>query len=172
MPENTPLAFARVAPDDFNVAGLDDEIRVDGLCGRLLLAVRDQLLARGDRSPVEVGELCRGADLFLRDFVLAACGDNPFRLPPERVRQFAGHWYIVHTLDPDDKELAGILAGITACYAVLAAHGLVAAELADAVAAAGAELPWYRQRIEHYWAITGDGYDHWRAACPLPERRP
>jgi len=172
VPENTPLAFARVAPDDFNVAGLDDEIRVDGLCGRLLLAMRDQLLARGDRSPGEVGELCRGADLFLREFVIAACGDNPFRLPPERVRQFAGHWYIINTLEPNAGELATTLAGITACYAVLADHGLVGPGLADAVTAAGAELPWYRQRIEEYWAISGDDYGRWRAACPLPMCRP
>jgi hypothetical protein len=169
--ETTPLSFNQVNPEDFNIASLDDEIRVDTLCGRLLLAVRDQILARRNRTPLEVGELCHGADLFLRDFVIAACGDNPLRLPPERIRQFAGHWYIINTLEPNAGDLAVILSGVADCYAILAEHGLVDAELAQAAAAAGRELPWYRQRIDDYWAIEADGYAAWRAACPLPHRR-
>ena len=171
MSESTPLAFSQVKPDDFTVHDLADEIRVDNLCRRLLLAVRDQLLARG-LAPAEVGRLCHGADLFLRDFAIAACGDNLFRLPLERVRQFAGHWYVVNTLEPQVDDLALILAGLAACYAVLAGHGLVSPALNDAVATACADLSAYRQRIEDYWAITADGYDRWRAACPLPARRP
>ena len=171
MSASTPLAFSQVNPDDFTVHTLADEIRVDALCYRLLLAVRDQLLARRP-APAEVGRLCHGADLFLRDFVIAACGDNLFRLPPERVRQFAGHWYVVNTLEPHGDDLAVILAGITACYEVLAGHGLVSPALHNAVATACADLPAYRQRIDDYWAIVEDGYDRWRSACPLPARRP
>ena len=171
MSESTPLAFSQVNADDFSVANLADEIRVDALCRRLLLAVRDQLLACG-LAPAEAGRLCHGADLFLRDFVIAACGDNLFRLPPERVRQFAGHWYIVNTLEPHSDELAAILAGVAACYAAFAGHGLVSLALHAAVATACADLPAYHQRIADYWAIADDGYDRWQAACPLPPRRP
>ena len=171
MSERTPLAFSQVNADDFSVAALADEIRVDALCRRLLLAVRDQLLACG-LAPAEAGRLCHGADLFLRDFVIAACGDNLFRLPPERVRQFAGHWYIVNTLEPHSDELAAILAGVAACYAAFAGHSLVSPALHAAVATACADLPAYHRRLEDYWAITADDYDHWRAACPLPLRRP
>ena len=171
MPATTPLPFDQVNIDEFIIHDLDDEIRVDALCSRLLLAVRDRLLAVGGHPPQEVGALCRGADLFLRDFVIAACGDNPLRLPPERVRQFAGHWYIVNTLEPQADELAVILAGIATCYAVLAEQSLLSPVLAEAVAAACAELPWYCRRIDDYWDIAGDGYDRWRAACPLPAPR-
>ena len=171
MAEIAPLPFDQVNPDDFTIHGLNDEIRADTLCSRLLLAVRDQLLASGTRTPLEVGEHCHGADLFMRDFVIAACGDNPLRLSPERVRQFAGHWYIVNTLEPDAGDLAAILAGVADCYAVLAEHGLVSAALAAAVAANCGEIDWYHRRIEEFWAIEGDGYARWRAACPLPDRR-
>jgi len=167
-----PLTFDQINPDAFTIASLDDEIRVDALTCRLLLAVRDHLLARGNRTPLEVGELCHGADQFLRDFVIATCGDNPLHLPPERIRQFAGHWYIINTLEPNAGDLAVILAGIADCYAILAEHRLVSAELAQAAAAACSELPWYRQRIDDYWAIEADGYAAWRAGCPLPDRRP
>ena len=171
MSESTPLAFSQLNADDFSVSTLADEIRVDALCRRLLLAVRDQLLACG-LAPAEAGRLCHGADLFLCEFVIAACGDNLFRLPPERVRQFAGHWYIVNTLEPHSDELAAILAGVAACYAAFAGHGLVSPALHAAVAMACADLPAYHRRLEDYWAITADDYDHWRAACPLPPRRP
>jgi hypothetical protein len=43
--------------------------------------------------------------------------------------------------------------------------------LAAAVGLACTDLPWYRQRIETFWAIEGAGYDAWRAACLLPERK-
>jgi hypothetical protein len=171
MADAIPLDLDRVNPADFSVDTLDDEIRVDALCVRLLLAVRDQLLARHHLSPVAVGERCHGADLFLRDFVIAASGDNLFSLPPERVRQFAGHWYITNTLEPDAGQLATILAGVADCYAVLAEHGLVTPAMNSAIAAACADLPWYCQRIEDFWAIESDGFGQWRAACPLPERK-
>jgi hypothetical protein len=170
VPDSTPIAFSLVNLDDFTVRDLDDEFRVDALCRRLLLSIRHQLLRRGDLTPLQVGRLCHGADLFLRDFVIAACGDNLFRLPAERVRQFAGHWYIVNTLEPNGAELAVLLDGIATCYEVLAGQGLVDRTLSDDVAAACADLPGYRQRIEEFWAITGDGYERWRTACPLPER--
>lgn len=172
MAETTPLCFDQVNPDDFAIVSLDDELRVDALCSRLLLAVRDHILARRNRTPLEVGELCHSADLFLRDFVISACGDNPLRLPPERIRQFAGHWYIVNTLEPNAGELAVILDGIADCYTVFAEHGLASPELATAAAEACGELSWYRQRIDDYWAIEADGYAAWRVGCPLPDRRP
>ena len=137
----------------------------------LLLAVRDQLLDRR-RAPAEVGRLCHGADLFLRDFVIAACSDNLFRLPPERVRQFAGHWYVVNTLEPHGDDLAVYPRRHHRLLRVLAGHGLVSPDLSNAVATACADLPRYRQRIDDYWAIVEDGYDRWRSACPLPARRP
>ena len=166
----TPLDMRRVNPEDFTIANLDDELRVDELCARLLLALRDTLAARG-LEPLEVGDLCRGADYFLRDFLIAECGDNLFRLPPERIRQFAGHWYIVRTMEPNLQELADLLAGVATCYRILSEQGLVETDRAEAVAIHCDNLPWYRQRIEDFWAIEGDGFLAWRSACPLPPPR-
>jgi hypothetical protein len=166
----TPLDLYQINPDDFEIRHCDDEIRVDALCTRLLLAVRDHLADRQGLDPLEAGQLCQGADYFLREFVIADCNDNLFHLPAERIRQFAGHWYIVRTLEPNPKELAAILAGIDACYRVLADHGLVAPELSAAIGTACADLPWYSQRIDDFWAIEGDGFTLWRAGCPLPRR--
>ncbi|MCM2265009.1 MAG: hypothetical protein NDI73_07440 [Desulfuromonadales bacterium] len=166
----TPLDLKQIAPEDFEIRTLDDEIRVDELCRRLLAAVRDQLLADGTIDPTEAGALCHGADYFLRDFVLAECHDNLFRLPPERVRQFAGHWYITRNFEPNVAELAAILAGVCACYHVLAGHGLVDPELTGAIGTACTDLASYQQRISDFWAIEGDGFAAWRAACPLPAR--
>lgn len=165
-----PLDLQQINPADFDIHTFDDEIHVDGLCRRLLLAVRDQLLSEPGCKPLAAGELCQGADYFLRDFIIAECADNLLQLPPERVRQFAGHWYIIRTLEPNVRELAGILAGIAACYRVLASEGLVEPERAAAIEAACADLPFYRQRIDDFWAIENDGFVAWRAACPLPER--
>lgn len=167
MATNSPLNLALVKIDDFEIRTFDDEIRVDQFCCELLQALRDTLLAQG-RPPLAAGELCGGADYFLRDFIIAECRDNLFRLPAERVRQFAGHWYIVRTLEPNTDELAVLLAGIATCYAVLAEQGLIGGELAEAIAAACADLPYYSQRIEEFWAIEGDGFDRWRQECPLP----
>ncbi|TLM69299.1 MAG: hypothetical protein FDZ69_00565 [Deltaproteobacteria bacterium] len=171
MTETRPLAFSSVDPGDFEVRTFDDEIRVDQLCTALLLAVRDRLLADGTGDPVEIGTICRGADYFLREFVIAECGDNLFRLPPERVRQFAGHWYIVRNLEPNIAELAAILAGICAVYHVLKDEGLVDAARAEEIGTACTELTWYRQRIDDFWDIAGDGFTAWQAACPLPPQR-
>lgn len=167
MVDLTPLPLATLNPADFKVGNEADEVRVDELAVRLLLTVRDELLA-GGFPPLDAGRLCRGADLFLRDFIIPVCGDNLLRLPAGRVRQFAGHWYIVNTLDPQPEELAEILAGIAACYRFLNSRGLVAAEIFAEVTAACADLPWYKQRIADFWAIEGDGYRQWRDACPLP----
>jgi hypothetical protein len=172
VPAAIPLDLQRVSPAQFNIRDFDDELRIDGQCVQLLLAVRDHLVTQQGLDPLAAGGLCQGADHFLREFIIAECHDNLFRLPAERVRQFAGHWYIVRTLEPNPGELASILAGIDNCYRVLAQHGLVTPELSAAIGMACADLRYYRQRIDDFWAFEGDGFTPWRAACPLPAPHP
>lgn len=172
MPAPSPLDLQHVKAEQFEVRTLDDEIRVDQLCVQLLQAVRDHLITRQGVEPLIAGGLCQGADHFLREFVIAECHGNPLRLPAERVRQFAGHWYIVRTLEPDPGELAAILAGVDRCYRVFAEHGLVSPVLSAAIDTMCGDLDYYRQRIDDFWAIEGDGFTPWRAACPLPARSP
>lgn len=165
-----PLDLSSINPAHFEIRTLDDEIRVDALCVRLLQAVRDRLVTERGCSPLEAGELCRGADYFLRDFIVAECHDNLLRLPPERVGQFAGHWYIVRNLEPNADELAALLAGIAACYRMLGETGLVPPPQAAAIVEACGDLPRYCRRIDDFWAIEGDGFTLWRDSWPLPAR--
>lgn len=156
----------------FHVGSLDDEIRVDRLCVDLIRHLYQHLTHEDGLEPERAGELCHGADYFLREFIIADRNDNLFHIGAERVRQFAGHWYIVRNLEPNRAELAGILAGIAACYRFLTRQGLIPQAACAEIVAACDELDNYDARIESFWAIGDGGYDAWRAACPLDEPGP
>jgi hypothetical protein len=66
-------------------------------------------------------------------------------------------------------ELENILQGIAAFYAHCARAGRVSAELAETVQQECSRLDYYRQRIEDFWAIEGDGYAAWERECTLKE---
>jgi hypothetical protein len=152
---------------DFDILGLDDEIRVDRLCVDLLRHLFQDLTVEQGLSPEQAGELCHGADYFLREFIVADRRANLFHTAALHVCQFAGHWYIIRTPEPNLGELHNILAGTAEFFQLLARQGLVAADVATAIAAQCRELDYYQQRIDAFWAIEGDGYDAWRQACPL-----
>ncbi len=162
-------AFAKdpFPSSDFDIAGLDDEIRADRRCEELLRLFLRDLLEEEGLLPEEAGAHARGADYFLRDFVIADRRENIFALRPGRVRQFAGNWYIVKNLEPNLHELTSILQGVVAFYDFCLKVGKVSAPLAEAVRAESAELSWYGERIESFWAIEGDGYLAWERACSL-----
>jgi len=152
---------------DFSIVTLDDEILADQRCIDLLRHFNQHLTCLAGLSPEQAGELCRGADYFLREFVIADRHDNLFNLSAERIRQFAGHWYIIRTPEPNMTELQGILHGTCHFYKFLAEQDLVDAHTAREIALQCAETDYYRTRIEDFWAIEGDGFDAWRQACPL-----
>jgi len=158
--------FAR---ESFEIHNLQDEIRADELCQRLLQCFRHELMEHEKLPPAQAGALAHGADYFLREFVIPNRRENIFVLRPGRVRQFAGNWYIVRNLEPNMAELEGILQGIAAFYAYCATVGKVSAELAETVRQECSLLDFYRQRIEDFWAIEGDGYLAWERACTLKE---
>lgn len=156
-----------INPDTFEIHDLDDEIRIDRLCVEILQKFAADQVENCGQTPLEAGSRARGADYFLREFVIAERRANLFKLAPAQVRQFAGHWYIVRNLEPNRAELEAVLAGVAAFYDYLARQGLYPADQAEALAALCAELDYYQQRIEDFWAIEGDGYADWQAACPL-----
>ena len=158
--------FAR---ENFEVRSLQDEIRIDELCGRLLHCFRRDLTENEQLPPEQAGALAHGADYFLREFVIPHRHENIFTLRPGRVRQFAGNWYIVRTLEPNMAELESLLHGIAAFYAWCFRVGKVSAEMAETVRQECAMLDFYRQRIEDFWAIEGDGYLAWERECTLKE---
>ncbi len=151
---------------DFDIETLEDELRVDGLCQGLLRSFYDNRLAAG-LSPHDATLLANSADYYLRDFVVDRMRANPFDENPALVRQFAGNWYIVNTLEPNVDELARHLAGIRAFYRFLCDEGLISAGFIQAVEVECEALPWYSGRIESFWAIQGDGYGAWEQECSL-----
>ena len=100
-----------VDKDEFGLGTLEDELRVDELCKKMLMYFYFQLLEDGS-TPEQATLLANSADYYVRDFVVAIRQRNLFEERPGIVRQFAGNWYIANTLEPDFAELAGHLDGI------------------------------------------------------------
>ncbi len=152
---------------DYDINELDDEIRVDQLCVDLLRHLYQNLTRESRMPPEQAGECCHGADYFLREFVIADRQENLFNIDSIRIRQFAGHWYIARTPEPNLTELKHILVGTAELYHYLARQELVDQSMAGEIASRCLDLDYYQQRINDFWAIEGDGYDAWRLACPL-----
>jgi len=152
---------------EYDVRTIDDEIRVDKQCVNLLRHLYQDLTAPGGQSAQEAGELCHGADYFLREFIVGDRHENLFAIDAMRVRQFAGHWYIIRTPEPNLTELGRVLEGTSAFYRFLARQGLISPSVAEAIAEQCREYEYYQQRIDDFWAIENDGYEAWRQACPL-----
>jgi hypothetical protein len=155
-----------VNPAEFTVASLADEIRADNLWTKLLRRFYDEQLAAG-LTPQAATQLASSADYFVRDFVVAVKQHNLLLAPAGLIRQFAGNWYIVNTLEPTGREIEQYLTGIAAFFRFLLGHGLIdAAAWRQAEEECGA-LDYYRQRIDSFWAIQGDGYLAWEQECSL-----
>ncbi len=152
---------------EYNVETLDDEIRVDKLCVDILRHLYQDLTQQSKTPPEQAGEFCHGADYFLREFIIADRRVNLFDATPIHVRQFAGHWYIIRTTEPNLTELKSILSGTAEFYRFLSRQGLITESVANEIASQCQELDYYQQRIDDFWAIDGDGYDAWRQACPV-----
>lgn len=161
-----PIDDPSFASEHFLPGSLADEIRIDRLCALLLQTFCRERIAAGC-DPLRAGALARGADYFLREFVIDNRRDNLFLLPAGRVRQFAANWYIINTLEPNRSELAEVLAGVEAFYSFCREHGKVTDTCYRQVAAECTDLDYYEARIESFWAIRDDGYLTWDAACPL-----
>lgn len=160
-------AAADFAPHHFDIQTLDDEIRVDQLCQQFLKVFYCDLVERGGLPAEAASALAYGADYFLREFVIPDRRENLFALRPGRVRQFAGNWYIVRTLEPNLVELGSILRGVEAFYAFCLRQNKITPALCDLVRQECAELPFYEARIHAFWDISGDGFSAWDQACPL-----
>jgi len=167
-PTNKPNPLLQgIKINEYNINDLEDEIRVDQLTVNLLRHLYQDLTQGLDIDAEEAGTYCRGADYFLREFIIAERCENLFRIEPVRVRQFAGHWYITRTLEPNMVELGEILSGTLQFYQYLRRQKLVSKDAADDIAKHCKALDYYQQRIEDFWSIEDGGFDAWRQACPL-----
>lgn len=152
---------------NFDIKTLDDEIRVDALCQEFLKLFYRDLVERRALAAEAASALAYGADYFLREFVIPDRLENLLALRPGRVRQFAGNWYIVRTLEPNMVELRSILSGVDAFYDFCLHQKRVDAALREQVRRETADLSFYQDRIQAFWEISGDGFFAWDRACPL-----
>jgi hypothetical protein len=151
--------------DDFDFTTMEDELRVDELCQSLLKQYYQHLQING-HSPQHASDLAYAVDFYLRDYVLDFLRQNVVRPQPGIIRRFAGNWYITHTLDPEAGLLEQSLDGIREFYRFLHARHYISREELKWLEAEAADCGYYRQRIENFLAIYGDGYVAWEAECP------
>ena len=154
--------------EDFDFTTLEDELRVDELCQSLLKHFY-QHLQLGGRTPQQASDLAYAVDFYLRDYVLDFARQNVVRPQPGIVRRFAANWYITHTLDPEAALLERSLEGIREFYRFLHGRHFICREELTWLEKEAADSVYYRQRIENFLAIYGDGYVAWEAECPLKD---
>lgn len=150
---------------DFTIADDADTLRVDRLCQELLRRFYDELLARGE-DPVVATGWARGADYYLRDFLVDIKGCNLFHEEPCIVRQFAGNWYIISNLEPDLSLLTGHLEGIRRFYRFLRDHGEISERFLAGVEEDCSDQEYYGHRIDSFWNLDEGGFPAWDAECP------
>ena len=158
----------KVDKRDFVPTTLEDEVRVDKLCGDLLHRFYCESMDAG-LSPEDATALAGAADYFVRDFVVSIKNRSIFDERPGIVRQFAGNWYIVNTMEPLIAEIDGYLSGIKGFYRFLHGHQLISLKFLQAIEAECADRDYYAERIESFWAISGDGYLTWEKECSLKD---
>lgn len=156
----------KLTKSDFDIATLEDELRVDGLCRDLLMTFYHDCIEAG-MNESEATLLASSADFYLRDYLIGVRQLNLLDADPEEVRKFAGNWYIVNTMEPVIEELATHLNGIRTFYLFLTGIGAVDAEFYAAIKQDCADLDYYNARIASFWAIKDDGYSAWESDCSL-----
>lgn len=150
--------------EDFDFETLDEELKVDQQC-RSLLHQFFIWLQQQELTPEQASELAYSADYYLRDYLLDFLRYNPLRPQPGQVRYFAGNWYITRTMEPEYGVLSLHLAAITHFYRYLYELGLIRCEELQQMEQETAEQDYYRQRINSFLALAGDGFKEWDQAC-------
>ena len=158
----------KVDKRDYLPTSLDDEVRVDKLCSDLLHRFYCESQEAG-LTPEQATAIAGAADYFIRDFVVSIKGRSIFEERPGIVRQFAGNWYIVNTMEPLASEIEGYLTGIREFYRFLYGHQLISLKFLQAIEAECTQLDYYASRIESFWDIKGDGYGPWEQECTLKD---
>ena len=143
-----------------------EALRADSLCQELLLRFYHTEVERG-ADPIEATDWARGADYFLRDFLIDIKRANLFDEEPGMIRQFAGNWYVVSNLQPDFDHLYGQLEGVRRFYRFLNEQGAISSHFLARVEEECGDREFYRQRLHDFWTLSGDGYIDWDAACPF-----
>lgn len=151
--------------DDFDFDSIDEELQVDGRCQQVLKQFYLFLQQQG--LPAErASELAFSADLYLRDYLIDFGRQNIVRPQPGIITKFAGSWFITHTLDPEYAMLERHLTAISELYRYLHRQHLISADELSFLLDEAGRHDYYRQRIESFLNLTGDGFVSWDAECP------
>ena len=151
--------------DDFEFDTIDEELLVDGRCQQILKQFYLFLQQQG-MSAEEASELAFSADLYLRDYLIDFGRQNIVRPQPGIVTKFAGSWFITHTLDPEYIILERHLTALSELYRFLHRQHLISAEELSFLLKEAGQLEFYRQRIDSFLNLTGEGFVAWDAECP------
>ncbi|MDD2581886.1 MAG: hypothetical protein PHR66_07830 [Desulfuromonadaceae bacterium] len=152
--------------DDFEFDTIDEELLVDGRCQQILKQFYLFLQQQG-MAAERASELAFSADLYLRDYLIDFGRQNIARPQPGIVTKFAGSWFITHTLDPDFATLERHLTAISELYGFMHRQHLISADELSLVLKEVEQPGFYRQRIDSFLNLTGDGFVAWDAECPV-----
>lgn len=151
--------------DDFEFDTIDEELLVDQRCQQLLNRFYLFLQQQGMAAEL-ASEMAFSADLYLRDYLLDFARQNVVRPQTGIIRKFAASWFITHTLDPELTMLELHLKAIVEFYRYLRRQHLISGdELAFLEQEAG-DTGFYKDRIDSFLGITGDGFVTWDQECP------
>jgi hypothetical protein len=153
--------------NNYHIHTLEDEIRAEALCDRLLRECYLFLVDHHGLRAEEASSLCYGASYFLREYLIPDRRVNLFEITPNLIRQFAGNWYIIKNMEPNLAELTGILEGVVAFYDYLSQLQLISDKQNQELKHSCGDLDYYQARIDAFHAIENDGYFNWDADCPL-----
>lgn len=168
MEQHLSVGDLRFHKHDFDIENVDDEIRADNLSQELLKHFYLDMLAKGIPEE-EASDKAKGADYFIRDFVISFKQRNIFTERAGIVRQFAGNWYIINTIDPEMPVLTAYLEGVKAFYRFLFDMKLISQIFLKHMEKECDDTSYYAERIESFWAIKDDGYIAWEKKCTLKD---
>lgn len=162
MTHNPEIEFVH---DDFEFDTIGEELLVDERCQQILKQFYLFLQQQG-MAAEQASELAFSADLYLRDYLIDFGRQNIVRPQPGIVTTFAGSWFITHTLDPDIIMLERHLTALSELYKYMHRQHLISAEELSFLLEEAGQLDFYRQRIDSFLNLSGDGFVAWDAGCP------
>ena len=165
-----PAGELRINKKEFDQETLDDALRVDRLCQDILKHFYLSLQGEG-LSPETATRLAGSADYYVRDFVVDNRVHNLFEERTGLVRQFAGNWYIVNTLEPSHAEIGLLLRALRLLYRYLGATGVLDPDDARAVAEMLEDGEFFHRRLEDFWSLTPHDVPAWRAVAEYRKGR-
>lgn len=162
MPQNPEIEFEH---DDFEFDAIEEELVVDERCQQILKKFYFYLQNQG-MTAENASEYAFSADLYLRDYLIDFGRQNIVRPQPGIITVFGGSWFITHTLDPEFDMLVKHLTAIVELYKYLQSQHFISKEELALLTDEANQHDYFRQRIDSFMNLTGDGFATWDAECP------